>query len=211
MYSVLRYIFLNIFIKIFVNIILGINVRNRNKLPSKGPAIIIANHNSHLDTMVLMTILPIQAQKVTRPVAAKEYFLKNPILAWFALKIIGIIPLSRTVNRTTTDLFTGCYNALENQNVIIFFPEGSRGEPEKLVVFKSGIARIAERFPTVPIIPVYMHGLGKALPKGEIVLVPFFCDIFVGDAIQWTSDKASFMKKLEVSMKSLKDESSYLT
>ena len=204
MNNILRYIFYNIFVKIIVNVLLGINVRNREKLPSKGPAIIVANHNSHLDTLVLMSILNSRVRKITKPVAAMDYFLKNPFLSWFSLKIIGIVPLSRDIRKAKGDFFSGCYKCLENKKVLIFFPEGTRGDPEKMTSFKSGIARIAQQFPTVSITPVYMHGLGKSLPKGEIVLVPFFCDIFVGDSFKWSSDKASFMQELEARMALLK-------
>ncbi|MFH2137247.1 MAG: lysophospholipid acyltransferase family protein [Candidatus Omnitrophota bacterium] len=207
---ILRYIFFNFFVRLIVNIVLGINVRNRKKLPDKGPAIIVANHNSHLDTMVLMTILSRQALKIVRPVAAMDYFLKNPLLAWFSQKIIRIIPLRRDIRHVKEDIFAGCYDALKNNDILIFFPEGSRGEPEKMSAFKSGISRIAEQMPLVAITPVFMQGLGKALPKGEAILVPFFCDVFIGDSFQWTGDRASFMDTLENHMAALAKEGAYL-
>lgn len=58
----------------------------------------------------------------------------------------------------------------------------------------------------MPIFPVMIHGLGKALPKGEALLAPFFCDIFIGKAQYWTGDRSSFMKQLEHSMEELVKE-----
>ena len=58
-------------------------------------------------------------------------------------------------------------------------------------------------------IPVYLHGLGKALPKGEALLVPFFCDVFVGEPLAWTGDRRSYMRQLDEHMKALAAEGNF--
>ncbi len=179
----LRYLFYRVLVRLVVLIVLGLNVRHRERLPRKGPAIVVANHNSHLDTMVLITLLPARLLDRIRPVAAADYFLATSRKAWFALNIVGILPIKRRRDEAHEDLLAPCYQALEDDQILIFFPEGSRGAPEELTAFKGGIAKLAARFPNVPVTPVLLHGLGKALPKGERLLVPFFCDVFVGEAL----------------------------
>jgi hypothetical protein len=51
-----------------------------------------------------------------------------------------------------------------------------------------------------------MYGLGKALPRGESLLIPFFCDIFIGEPFHWTGEKKSFLDELNVRVKQLADE-----
>ena len=122
-------------------------------------------------------------------------------------KVIGIIPLKRTIDRKTkTDPFEGTYQALEAGKTLILFPEGSRGEPEKMSSLKGGVARLAKRYPDVQIIPVFMHGLGKALPRGEALLVPFFCDVFIGEALPKFTSKPEFMASLESSIHTLAEQ-----
>lgn len=180
-------------IKIAVLIMLGINVRNKARLPTHGPAIIVANHNSHLDALVLISLFPLHKISHIHPVAAADYFLKNRIIAWFSSKIIGIISIARGKASKSYDALKPCADALDRGDIIILFPEGTRGEPEQMQQFKKGIAFLAERYPEVPITPIFIHGLGKALPKGECILVPFFCDIFVGEKLKFNDDRNSFM------------------
>ncbi|WP_171899606.1 lysophospholipid acyltransferase family protein [Candidatus Marithrix sp. Canyon 246] len=198
---ILRYLFFAIFVRPLVLIILGLNLRHRERLPKKGPAIIIANHNSHLDTLVLMSLFP----TLPHPIAAADYFLRNPILAWFALKIIGIIPIQRTI-KAHSDPFEAATNALSEGKILILFPEGTRGKPEQMDKFKSGIAHLAKHNPQIPVIPIFLHGLGKALPKGETVFVPFFCDIFVGEALPFCENKKQYMEQLDSAMQQLAKE-----
>ncbi len=192
-------------IKIVVLVILGLNIRRRNHLPKAGPAIVVANHNSHLDTLVLLSLFPLRLLSSIQPVAAADYFLKNKALAWFATSIIGILPIRRGKGGSG-DPLQGCYEAIEQGKILILFPEGTRGEPEQLAEFKRGVAYLAERNPQVPVIPVFIHGLGKALPKNDCVLVPFFCDVFVGEALYFVTDKAGFMTLLNDKFQALASE-----
>jgi 1-acyl-sn-glycerol-3-phosphate acyltransferase len=211
MTSLLRFLFYAVFIRSIVLIVLGLNVRHRERLPRSGPAIIVANHNSHLDTMVLMSLFPLKLLPKLHPVAAMDYFLTSRLFSWFTLKIVGILPIKRTVARGDENPLAPCIKALADGQILLVFPEGSRGEPEQLQSFKGGIARLAEGNPATPVVPVFLHGLGKALPKGEALLVPFFCDIFIGAPLAWTGDRRSYMRLLDEEMKKLAAEGNFPT
>jgi 1-acyl-sn-glycerol-3-phosphate acyltransferase len=206
MIRALRFVFFTVFVRFVILFVLGLNVRHRERLPAEGPAILVANHNSHLDTMVLITLLPPRLLPKIRPVAAMDYFLKNRLLAWFALNIISILPLKRGRPKRGENPFAGIDAALDRGEILILFPEGSRGRPEQLAARKRGIARIAKNHPDVPVIPVFLHGLGKALPRGEALLVPFFCDVFVGTPLSWQGNRKQYMADLEGAMADLAAE-----
>ena len=204
--GILRWIFFGIVVRFVVLIVLGLNVRHRERLPQKGPAIPAANHNSHLDTLVLMSLLPLRVLGRLRPVAAMDYFFRNRWLAWFATHVIGVVPIKRQRSTPDEDLLAPVAEALERGDIVIFFPEGSRGEPERLAEFKSGIARLAGRFPQVPVTPVFMHGLGKALPRGEWLLVPFFVDVFIGEPLTWNGDRRAYLNEFKCAIERLAAE-----
>ncbi len=203
MIELLRLLFFATIVRLVVLVVIGLRIVDLERLPRTGPAIICANHNSHLDTIVLMTIFPLRLLAKLRPVAAADYFLQNPLLAWFALQIIGIIALDRHKSSCTEHPLAKCSEALERGEILIIYPEGSRGEPESMSSFQSGIAHLAKRHPDVPIYPVFIYGLGKVLPKGELILVPFFCDVAIGTPIFWDSNKKIFMALLDRQMKEL--------
>ena len=181
-------------------IVIGLNIYDGERLPMRGPAIIAANHNSHLDTLALLALWPLSALRRVRPVAAADYFLSNPALAWFSLNIMHILPIDRRRSDAHGDALADMSEALLRGEILIVFPEGSRGAPERLRQFKSGIARLAERHPDVPIVPVFLHGLGKSLPRGEFLLVPFFADVVVGEALRWRSSVADTMQAYQAAM-----------
>ncbi|MFT5199709.1 MAG: 1-acyl-sn-glycerol-3-phosphate acyltransferase [Planctomycetota bacterium] len=210
MTHLLRILFHTLIVRPLLLVVLGLNVRHRERLPLKGPAILAANHNSHLDTVALLSLIPLGRLAKVRPVAAADYFLSNRFLKWFSTRLMGIIPLQRTAaGESLDDRLEGAYKALERGEMLVLFPEGSRGEAEELSRFKSGVAHIAMRFPEVPVHPIFMHGLGKVLPKGEGLLVPFFCDVFVGEAMPRAEERTAYMRCFEERMQALADEGDF--
>ena len=196
MKKLLRILFVVLVAKPIIVFWLGLTVRHRERLPTRGPAIIAANHNSHLDTVALLSLFPLEDVPNVRPVAAADYFMKPGFMRWFSLNVIGIIPVSRGGVVEGVDPLAECYAALERGEILLIFPEGSRGEPEKMAELKSGISFIAKRFPTVPVIPVFMRGLGKSMGKGTFIPIRFFVDVFIGRPFSWTGEKTSVMDRL---------------
>ncbi|WP_226571548.1 lysophospholipid acyltransferase family protein [Mangrovibacter yixingensis] len=173
---------------------LGVSVAGRKKLPVNGPAIIVANHNSHLDILTLFTLFPLSTLVNVQPVAAADYFLKNKLISWFALKVIGIIPVHRGAHQANP--LQACADALANNKIVIIFPEGTRGEPGKFSSIKSGIWHLSQQCPDVLITPVYLHGLDRSMGKGQKIPVPFFIDIYVDNPLHSDADKNRFKQDL---------------
>lgn len=192
----LKVLFFAVLVKPIILFVLGLNVRNGRRLPLSGPAVIAANHNSHLDTMVLMSLYPLSKIHRVRPVAAADYFLSNRLLSWFSLRCIGIIPLDRTGQAAQEQMFDTCARALDEGDILILFPEGSRGEPEQMKPLKKGLYHLIAGRDDTKVVPVAMHGLGRALPRGEALLVPFNCDVVIGEALPQARDANEFVQTL---------------
>lgn len=180
---------------------LGLRVRHRKRLPTHGPAIIVANHNSHMDVFALLSLFSLRRQGQVHPVAAADYFLRNKWMAWFALNILNIIPVMRKGGDANP--LARCEQALREGKTLILFPEGTRGEPGKLAPLKSGLWHLSQRFPEVPIIPVWLTGTERVMAKGNRIPLPLFIDVSIGGAMYADPDKRAFMDNLRAQLLAL--------
>jgi 1-acyl-sn-glycerol-3-phosphate acyltransferase len=185
---------------------LRLKVRNGDRLPRHGPAIVAANHNSHLDTLVLFALFPLSLIPRVRPVAAADYFMRSRVMAWFSQNVIGIISVDRTRQARGRDPLQECYAALDRDEILIIFPEGTRGEPESMTALKAGIARIAQRHVRTPVVTVFMRGLGNSMPKGTFVPIPLVVEVVLGEPFLWTGARDSFMAKLVATFDRLRSD-----
>lgn len=201
--QLIRRVLLVVLIRPFASLVLGFEVRGRRHLPWRGPAIVAANHNSHIDTVLLLSLFPSGSLHNVRPLAAADHFLSSPFARWFSQQIVGILPVARGKASRSHDVLAGSREALERGEILLVFPEGTRGEPEEMGPLKSGIARLAESFPDAPVVPVFLQGAGRALPRNARVLVPFNCFAIVGEPFTWGGDRAAFMARLRNTFEAL--------
>lgn len=182
----------------------GADIVGRERLPLQGPAILVANHASHFDTLLLLTIYPSKALDRVRPAAAADYFLKGRLMSWFSRRVLNIVPVARDRVGTGEDVLAPAKEALAAGDILLIFPEGARGDGEELSRLKTGVAKLAAAFPDAPVIPVWLQGAGRVLPKGAHVPVPLNCTILVGEPFRWAGDRMDFMETLRTRLEDLK-------
>lgn len=208
----MRKLFLYFVFKIFWNaffkIIIGVRFIGAKKLQEHDQYIIAANHNSHADTVTLMTAVPTNNLKNTRPIAAADYFGKNKFtsfVSWLFMNVV-LIPRKKSSQKKMDNPIDIMDRELKKKKSIILFPEGSRGEPGKLLPFKKGIGIISDKNRDVPIIPVYLEGISRVLPKGNKIVLPNITRIYFGDPIHVTDESPDEIVELvEKAIHKMKD------
>ena len=177
-----------------------------------GPAVVIANHNSHLDLPLILSLFRFRDRLRMRPVAAADYFCRSRLSRWIVLRVLGAIPCQRGGwRRRDGHPLANCFAALERGDILVLFPEGTRGEPERLACFKTGIAHLSRRYPEVAVVPLFIRGTGRSLPKGATIPLPVAGEVQVGEPLTWTGDRRSFMAAIETEVARLERSPRRLT
>ena len=209
MSEIIRIIFFGFIVRPLLIFFMGIRVRGKNNLPKQHPFIIIANHASHLDTATLMNLFPLKDLNRIRPVAAADYFCRNKVIALISHLLFNILPVERKHVCREHNPLEDLRKSLSKGESLIIFPEGTRSSSSEMGLFHSGVAHVIKEYPQIPVIPVYMSNMGRALPKGEFIILPFICEVNIGTPIFPIGTKEEIMDTLRQAVVQLKGESSW--
>jgi 1-acyl-sn-glycerol-3-phosphate acyltransferase len=139
-----------------------------------------ANHTSHMDTLLLWSLIPREQRRNTHPAAAKDYWWSSPWRQYLAERVFRAVPVARQRENREDDPLGPLEAALAAGGSLIFFPEGTRGAGGHIQPFKGGLYHLASKFPHVTLVPVYIDNLNRVLPKGEFLPVPIICTVRIG-------------------------------
>jgi len=164
--------------------------------PTAQQRIYFANHQSHLDWVLIWAALPKDLRATTRPIAAKDYWTKSPFRHWLTREVFNAVYVAR--QRTDDqDPLEPLVEALTHGDSLVIFPEGTRGNQDEPMPFKSGLYHLAEQFAQVQLIPAWIDNVQRVMPKGEVVPVPILCTVTFGAPLQLQpgEDKHAFLDR----------------
>jgi 1-acyl-sn-glycerol-3-phosphate acyltransferase len=154
--------------------------------PSQRQRIYFANHGSHLDTLLIWAALPPALRRKAHPVAAADYW-SGGLRGYIAHNILRVVLVERRKDAAPADPAETRADALEPLKAmlatgesLILFPEGTRTAELLPGPFRSGLFRLAEQFPDVELVPVYLENPSRAWPKGALLPAPISCSVHFG-------------------------------
>jgi 1-acyl-sn-glycerol-3-phosphate acyltransferase len=141
-----------------------LRVEGREGIPWRGPAVLVANHLSLVDILVLYLLF-----RPFKWVAKAELF-RLPVVGW-NMVLNDYVPLRRGDRESIRQMMDHCRRHLDRGTPVLIFPEGTRSRDGRMQPFKDGAFRLAVEA-GVPIIPIAVAGTSEALPKHGVVLGP---------------------------------------
>jgi 1-acyl-sn-glycerol-3-phosphate acyltransferase len=135
-------------------------------LPAEGPAIIVANHLSFLDSVLLLFDLPRRIYAL-----GKAEYTDRRVTGWLFCGA-GMIPVRREQPGDLAGAFEQAREVLDAGDVLAIFPEGTRTRDGQLHRGHPGAAHLALET-GAPLIPVGIIGTDQILPTGATIVRPF--------------------------------------
>jgi 1-acyl-sn-glycerol-3-phosphate acyltransferase len=132
-----------------------------------GPAVFVANHNSHMDTPVILRALPGRWRRRTAVAAAVDYFYDKRRKALAASLVFGTVPIDRNSGAGVGPGQTAHLKRLiDAGGSLLVFAEGTRSRDGRVARLRSGAALLAAEH-DLPIVPIYVSGTREAMPRGH--------------------------------------------
>lgn len=157
----------------------GISVEGAQRLPQGGPAIIAANHNSHLDTALVFFLLG-RYKEALHAFAAQDHFFTNRFIHYIVSAVFHALPVNR--QRFSPQILDTARAVVEQRGLLLIYPEGGRGDGTGIRRFKPGVGYLALHL-DVPVYPLYISGTARAFPKGAFWPRPHNLLVRVGEPL----------------------------
>lgn len=157
----------------------GASVRWIDCQPDTCQRIYFANHTSHLDMILIWSALPYEVRRLTRPVAAKDYWDRGRVRRYMA-KMYNCLLVDRKeikVHQSPVDMML---REIGSTQSLILFPEGGRTTGDEVGEFKSGLYYLGKKRPDLEMVPVHIDNMNRVLPRGEFLPVPLLSCITFG-------------------------------
>jgi 1-acyl-sn-glycerol-3-phosphate acyltransferase len=195
------------FLALLARFLSGSSVRWIESQPDTCQRIYFANHTSHLDAIVLWSVLPQEVRILTRPVGAKDYWDAGRIRRYIAHQLFNAILIDRTeikVHQSPVDMMI---REIGHRYSLMVFPEGGRNSSGEMGEFKSGLYYLCKKRPDLEMIPVHIDNMNRILPRGEVLPVPLLTCISFGPPI-WLEagePKVDFLRRARQAVLRLKE------
>jgi 1-acyl-sn-glycerol-3-phosphate acyltransferase len=157
-----------------------LKIDGQEHLPDRGSYVLVCNHTSHLDTLCLLSSVPLKKIHRTFPAAAADYFFSSLPRSAVSAILINALPFDRKLKGAES--LAVCSKLLDNEgNVLIIFPEGTRTTSGEMGRFRSGIGRLVVGR-DLAVLPCHLAGGVNAWPKGKAFPRPHQLRLRIGTA-----------------------------
>ncbi len=164
-------------LKLFFRLFSRMSIEGRDNIPRRGPYMLAANHASYLDGFVVTAAIPFSTFENLCFLGISRFF--TGTIKGNLARMSHVIPIDAEtyLNRA---LQMSSYVLSQGKSLCIF-PEGGRSFGGEVLPFKKGVGIIALE-KKIPVVPVYIEGSAKALPRGAKLLRPAKIRVIFGKA-----------------------------